>query len=44
MLLEDLCSLLVESPPATGALLQLDVKEDLAVLDPLTFTNFAKAV
>ena len=44
MLLEDLCSLLVESPPATGALLQLDVKEDLAALDALTLTSFARAV
>ncbi len=44
MLLEDLCTLLVESPPAPHALLQLDFKEDLAVLDPLTLANFAKAV
>ena len=44
MLLEDLCSLLVESPPATGAQLQLDVKEDLAALDALTLTSFARAV
>ena len=44
MLLEDLCALLVESPPATGALLQLDVKEDLAALDALTLTSFARAV
>ena len=44
MLLDDLCALLVESPPAPGALLQLDVKEDLAALDALTLTNFARAV
>ena len=44
MLLEDLCALLAESTPAPGALLQLDVKEDLAALDELTVTNFARAV
>ena len=44
MLLDDLCSLLVESPPTPGALLQLDVKEDLAALDALTVTDFARAV
>ena len=44
MLLEDLCALLAESPPAPGALLQLDVKEDLAALDAVTVTNFAQAV
>jgi glycerophosphoryl diester phosphodiesterase len=44
MLLEDLCALLAASPPAPGALLQLDVKEDLAALDELTVASFARAV
>jgi glycerophosphoryl diester phosphodiesterase len=44
MLLEDLCALLVKSPPAPGALLQLDFKEDLAALDELTLGNFARTV
>jgi glycerophosphoryl diester phosphodiesterase len=44
MLLEDLCALLVELPPGPGAMLQLDVKEDLAGLDALTVAGFARAV
>jgi len=44
MLLDDLCALLVASPPAPGALLQLDVKEDLAALGALTSTDFARTV
>ena len=44
MLLDDLCALLVESPPAARALLQLDFKEDLGALDPLTLASFARAV
>lgn len=44
MLLEDLCTLLVDSPPAASALLQLDFKEDVAALDPLTVAGFARAV
>ena len=44
MLLDDLCALLVGSPPAPGALLQLDVKEDRRALDALTVTRFARTV
>jgi glycerophosphoryl diester phosphodiesterase len=44
MLLDDLCALLVGSPPAPGALLQLDVKEDHSALDALTVTVFARTV
>lgn len=44
MLLEDLCALLVATPPAPGALLQLDFKEDMAALDAQTLANFAAAV
>ena len=44
MLLDDLCALLTETPPAPGALLQLDFKEDRAALDALTLANFASAV
>lgn len=44
MLLEDLCDLLTKSPPHPDALLQLDFKEDLAALDPLTVENFAASV
>ncbi|HEU4546539.1 MAG TPA: glycerophosphodiester phosphodiesterase family protein [Microlunatus sp.] len=44
MLLDDLCALLVESPPAPGALLQLAVKEDHSALDALTVTGFARTV
>ena len=44
MLLDDLCALLVESPPAPGALLQFDVKEDHSALDALTVTGFARAI
>ena len=43
MLLEDLCALLVETPPHPEALLQLDYKEDEAVLDVRTVETFAKA-
>lgn len=44
LLLEDLCDLLAKNPPHPDALLQLDFKEDLAALDPLTVENFAFAV
>lgn len=44
MLLEDLFALLGENPPHPDALLQLDFKEDLAALDPLTVENFAVSV
>lgn len=44
MLLEDICDLLVRNPPHPEALLQLDFKEDLAALDPLTVENFAASV
>ncbi|MBE7733572.1 glycerophosphodiester phosphodiesterase [Devosia faecipullorum] len=44
MLLEDLCHLLAKSPPHSDALLQLDFKEDLAALDPLTVENFAASI
>lgn len=44
MLLEDLCDLLAQNPPHPDALLQLDVKEDLAAFDPLTVENFARSV
>jgi glycerophosphoryl diester phosphodiesterase len=44
LLLEDLCDLLVKNPPHPDALLQLDFKEDLSALDPLTAENFALAV
>ncbi len=43
-LLEDLCDLLAKNPPHPDALLQLDFKEDLTALDPLTVENFALAV
>jgi len=44
LLLEDLCDLLAKNPPHPDALLQLDFKEDMAALDPLTIENFAFAV
>jgi glycerophosphoryl diester phosphodiesterase len=44
MLLEDLCALLVEVPPAPGAMLQLDFKEQRAALDAVTLANFARCV
>ena len=40
MLLEDLCALLVQTPPHPEALLQLDYKEDETALDPKTIANF----
>lgn len=43
MLLEDLCALLVKTPPHPDALLQLDYKEDLAALDAETIANFARS-
>ena len=43
MLLEDLCALLVKTPPHPDALLQLDYKEDLAALDAKTIANFARS-
>ena len=44
MLLEDLCALLVRTPPHPDALLQLDYKEGQGRLDPASITAFAKAV
>ena len=44
MVLEDLCTLLVEQPPQDGALLQLDFKEELPALDERTIANFASSV
>ncbi len=44
MLLEDLCALLVKSPPHPDALLQLDYKQDESVLDAATIANFAASV
>lgn len=43
MLLEDLCALLVETPPHPDALLQLDYKQDLDALDSETIANFARS-
>ena len=43
MLLEDLCALLVQTPPHPDALLQLDYKEDESVLDGPTVETFARA-
>lgn len=44
MLLEDLCFLLAKTPPHPDALLQLDFKEELAALDPLTVENVAASI
>ena len=44
MLLEDLCGLLVETPPHPDALLQLDYKEDQGPLDAATIATFARSV
>ncbi len=44
MLLEDLCALLVATPPHPDALLQLDYKEDETVLDATTIANFVASV
>lgn len=44
MLLEDLCALLVQTPPAPTALLQLDFKENQGPLDDATVAAFAAAV
>jgi glycerophosphoryl diester phosphodiesterase len=44
MLLEDLCALLFDQPPAPGALLQLDYKENQGPLDDATIDAFAAAV
>ncbi len=44
MLLEDLCALLTREPPHPHALLQLDLKEEAAALDPGTVRNFARTV
>jgi len=44
MLLEDLCALLVKTPPAPTALLQLDFKENQGPLDDATVAAFAAAV
>lgn len=44
MLLEDLCFLLAKTPPHPDALLQLDFKEELAALDPLTVENIAASI
>ena len=43
-LLDDLCALLRHNPPASGALLQLDVKEGLAALDGRSVAGFSRAV
>jgi len=44
MLLEDLCDLLVQTPPHPDALLQLDYKEDRKALDPETVAKFGRSV
>ena len=44
MLLEDLCGLLMETPPHPDALLQLDYKEDQGPLDAATIATFARSV
>ena len=43
MLLEDLCALLVATPPHPDTLLQLDYKEDRKALDPETIANFVRS-
>lgn len=44
MLLEDLCELLVRSPPHPAARLQLDYKEGQGPLDEATISSFAHSV
>jgi len=44
MLLEDLCALLVDTPPNPSALLQLDFKENQGPLEPATVAAFNAAV
>jgi glycerophosphoryl diester phosphodiesterase len=44
MLLEDLCTLLRSKPPASGALLQLDFKENQGPIEPETIAAFNAAV
>lgn len=44
MLLEDLCALLVETPPHPDALLQLDYKEDQGPLGAAAIAGFARSV
>jgi len=44
MLLEDLCALLRTKPPAPGALLQLDFKENQGPIDAATIAAFNAAV
>ena len=44
MLLEDLCALLVETPPHPDALLQLDYKEHQGPLDAATQATFGRCV
>lgn len=44
MLLEDLCALLVETPPHPDARLQLDYKEDQGPLDAATIATFSRSV
>jgi glycerophosphoryl diester phosphodiesterase len=44
MLLEDLCALLVATPPHPGALLQLDFKEKQGPFAPATIEAFARSV
>jgi glycerophosphoryl diester phosphodiesterase len=44
MLLEDLCELLRAKPPARGAMLQLDFKEDQGPLDAETIAAFRASV
>jgi glycerophosphoryl diester phosphodiesterase len=44
MLLEDLCALLRSKPPASGALLQLDFKENQGPIEPGVIAAFSAAV
>lgn len=44
MLLEDLCAMLVATPPHPEAMLQLDYKEGQGPLDAATIATFAKSV
>lgn len=44
MLLEDLCDLLIKTPPHPDALLQLDYKQDRKALEPETIAKFGRSV
>ena len=44
MLLEDLCTILADTPPHADALLQLDYKENQGPLDAATVAAFARSV